>query len=322
MAAPRVPGWQGTILSDLGAPVTPENLLFMNDWSRAEGGGADNNPFNTTQPGYHEIGNYNSVGVKRYGDPNSGIQATVHTLQNGRYGNILAALRKGDSAVAAAQALANSPWGTGALVLKMLGSHTTPSPGGGLTSKDLAQASLSAPPVAPQQDTSRQALLGMLSNNLAAYANTGVMGTQQVDPSALVRAQAPVPSAKNVPVAGSPTGGGIAKTALTQLGKAYKWGGAAVLGGNTDCSGLLQASARANGINIGRTTYQQFKQGTPVPLNQLKPGDAVFSEPGPNGPGHVSIYIGNGHVVEDPHTGSSVHISTLAGRTLVGARRY
>jgi cell wall-associated NlpC family hydrolase len=56
---------------------------------------------------------------------------------------------------------------------------------------------------------------------------------------------------------------GIAKTALTQLGTPYQWGGKAALGSRTDCSGLLQASARANGINIGRTTYEQYKQGAP-----------------------------------------------------------
>lgn len=116
---------------------------------------------------------------------------------------------------------------------------------------------------------------------------------------------------------------GIAKTALTQIGIPYQWGGKAVLGGHTDCSGLLQASAAANGINIGRTTYEQWKQGSPVPLDKLKPGDAVFAHMGPNGPEHVMIYAGNGAVVEDPHTGDSVKTIPLAGYPgLVGARRY
>lgn len=125
------------------------------------------------------------------------------------------------------------------------------------------------------------------------------------------------------PVAGAGVGVKIAKSALTQLGTPYQWGGKAALGSRTDCSGLLQASAAANGVNLPRTTYEQYKVGTPVPLNQLQPGDAVFFEPGPQGPGHVTIYIGNGKVVEDPHTGASVEISTLAGRRgIVGARRY
>jgi cell wall-associated NlpC family hydrolase len=117
-------------------------------------------------------------------------------------------------------------------------------------------------------------------------------------------------------------GANIAKTALSQLGTPYQYGGPAKLGSRTDCSGLLQASAAANGVHIGRTTYEQWKQGIPVPMDQLQPGDAVFFEMGPRGPGHVAIYIGNGRVVEDPHTGASVEISQLAGRGPVGARRY
>lgn len=171
MAAPVIPGWQQTILRGVGAPVTPENLLFLNDWTRAEGGGASNNPFNTTQPGYNSRGSYNSVGVQNYGDPTSGLNATIHTLQNGRYGNILAALKQGKSAQAEAQALANSPWGTGALVLKMLGGHVTPSPAGAPSSRTLAQAAVAAPQ--QQAGGSRQALLAMLQGQLSNYATTG-----------------------------------------------------------------------------------------------------------------------------------------------------
>jgi cell wall-associated NlpC family hydrolase len=107
------------------------------------------------------------------------------------------------------------------------------------------------------------------------------------------------------------------------LGTPYQWGGKAALGSKTDCSGLLQASAKANGIPLPRTTYDQYKVGQPVSLNQLQPGDAVFSDPTAQGPGHVSIYIGNGKVVEDPHTGAVVSVGALAGRKgIVGARRY
>ncbi len=42
---------------------------------------------------------------------------------NGRYGNILAALKAGNNAMAVAQAIANSPWGTGSLVEKILSSQ-------------------------------------------------------------------------------------------------------------------------------------------------------------------------------------------------------
>ena len=125
MAAPSIPNWQALVLKGIGAPVTPQNLMYVNTWARAEGGSASNNPFNTTQlaPG---ATSYNSVGVRNYASPQQGIQATVQTLLNGRYGNIISALRQGTSAKAAAEALANSPWGTGSLVLKALGSSPVP----------------------------------------------------------------------------------------------------------------------------------------------------------------------------------------------------
>jgi cell wall-associated NlpC family hydrolase len=125
---------------------------------------------------------------------------------------------------------------------------------------------------------------------------------------------------------GSATGQAIAKTALSQLGQPYQYGGLAKLGHPTDCSGLLQAAAAAHGVNISRTTYTQWKEGRAVPTNALQAGDAVFfkgSDSKGNLPGHVGIYIGGGKFVEDPHTGATVTISTLAGRSdYVGARRF
>lgn len=140
MAAPPVPNWQAQILRGVGAKPTVQNLLFANDWAKAEGGSASNNPFNTTQhaPG---AGSYNSVGVRNYTSPQQGIQATIDTLNNGRYQPIIDALRSGTSAKAAADALAASPWGTGSLVQKMLGGA-----GGAVPSSSVAPSFASAPP--------------------------------------------------------------------------------------------------------------------------------------------------------------------------------
>jgi len=106
------------LLNNLGLPVTAENLRFLAAWAQAEGGGATFNPFNTTQPGGTA---YNKVGVQNYASYQQGLGATVQTLKNGDYGPILAALKQGNSAMAAAQAVAQTPWGTGTLVEKVLG---------------------------------------------------------------------------------------------------------------------------------------------------------------------------------------------------------
>lgn len=134
------------------------------------------------------------------------------------------------------------------------------------------------------------------------------------------------PLASGLVSGGSQVGQSIAKTALSQLGQPYQFGGQAKLGHPTDCSGLLQEAAAAHGVNIPRTTYDQWKTGQAVGSNQLQPGDAVFfkgSDARGNLPGHVGIYIGGGKYVQDPHTGGTVSISTLAdAKDFVGARRF
>jgi hypothetical protein len=116
---PGMDGYFAKVLAGVGASATPANLAFMRAWQRAEGGDTTN-PFNTTQdaPGATI---FNSVGVKRYASSDSGIQATIQTLTNGMYGNILAALKSGTDPMQAARALAGSPWGTGDLVISILG---------------------------------------------------------------------------------------------------------------------------------------------------------------------------------------------------------
>ena len=126
----------------------------------------------------------------------------------------------------------------------------------------------------------------------------------------------------------SPHDLGAVKLAESFIGTPYKWGGSRP--GGFDCSGLLQYVWGKEGVGIPRTTYQQFAAGRPVGPNQLQPGDAVFfkgSDSMVQGgrvlPGHVGMYIGGGKFIEAPHTGSTVHISTLAGRTdYMGARRF
>lgn len=118
-ATDQLPGQFGVkLLQKLNLPVTEENLKFLNAWQHAEGGSPDN-PFNTTQPA-DGAENFNSVGVKRYPSIEVGLDATAQTLTNGYYNNILASLQQGNSASASADALAQSPWGTGALVQQIL----------------------------------------------------------------------------------------------------------------------------------------------------------------------------------------------------------
>ncbi|MEY9932561.1 cell wall-associated NlpC family hydrolase [Catenulispora sp. GP43] len=114
--------------------------------------------------------------------------------------------------------------------------------------------------------------------------------------------------------------------ALAQIGKPYVWGGTGPDG--WDCSGLMMMAYRAAGIAIPRGSIAQSTVGLPVyHTNQLRPGDLLFV-PGSDGtvtaPGHVGMYLGQGMLVEAPHTGLTVQLSSLAGywrENLVAIRR-
>jgi hypothetical protein len=107
--------WAVALLERLGAPTTAQNIQAVTSWEAAEGGHWNNtayyNPLNTTQNA-HGATSMNPVGVKAYTSWQQGLDATVQTLENGRYAGILHALRQGNDANAVANAVVNSPWGT------------------------------------------------------------------------------------------------------------------------------------------------------------------------------------------------------------------
>ena len=115
-------GWAAQFLKDVNAPITDSNLTAVTRWMAQEGGNWNNtakyNPLNTTQtePGSSPMNNLgNGIGVQAYTSWDQGLQATVATIENGRYGGILAALQSGDNPQAVYDAIVSSPWGTKSL---------------------------------------------------------------------------------------------------------------------------------------------------------------------------------------------------------------
>jgi peptidoglycan DL-endopeptidase CwlO len=88
--------------------------------------------------------------------------------------------------------------------------------------------------------------------------------------------------------------------ALAQLGKPYVWG--ATGPDSFDCSGLMYAAWGAAGLTMPRTTYDEWAQLPHVPLADIQPGDLILY----NGESHVAMYVGNGMIVDAPHTGAVV----------------
>jgi hypothetical protein len=126
-------GWATQFLSKIGAPTTAANIQAMTTWMAYEGGhwknSANYNPLNTTLQTSQSTGSMNSVGVQRYASWDSGLDATVQTIRNGKYGNILAALQAGNDPQAVIQAINASPWGTHIKGGKSSQSVATPSIG-------------------------------------------------------------------------------------------------------------------------------------------------------------------------------------------------
>jgi cell wall-associated NlpC family hydrolase len=88
--------------------------------------------------------------------------------------------------------------------------------------------------------------------------------------------------------------------AYAQLGKPYVWG--ATGPGSYDCSGLVQAAWAAAGVSVPRVTYDQWGSLPHIATSALQPGDLLFY----NGEGHVSMYVGDGYIIDAPRTGLSV----------------
>jgi cell wall-associated NlpC family hydrolase len=112
--------------------------------------------------------------------------------------------------------------------------------------------------------------------------------------------------------AGTPAGAAAVTIAEQYVGVPYRWGGNTPSTG-FDCSGLTQYVYAQLGVWLPHYAASQFLAYPRVDPTQLEPGDLVFFEPKPDGPGHVAIYVGGDEIVEAPHTGADVRLGSLSG---------
>ena len=117
----------------------------------------------------------------------------------------------------------------------------------------------------------------------------------------------------------------IIKTAENFIGIPYRWGGASSKG--FDCSGLTMTVYRLNGLNLPRSSRQQWKAGKPVLRSQLSKGDLVFfATSGWKKVSHVGIYKGNNKFIHASGSGKKIRTDSLLGKyyksRYVGARTY
>jgi peptidoglycan DL-endopeptidase RipB len=113
----------------------------------------------------------------------------------------------------------------------------------------------------------------------------------------------------------------VIRRAGSQMGVPYSWGGGSLTGPSNgvgdgastdgfDCSGLMRYAFAGVGVQIPRFSGDQYNAGRHIPPSQAKRGDLIFY--GPGGTQHVTMYLGNGQMLE---------ASSLAGKVTVSPVR-
>jgi peptidoglycan DL-endopeptidase CwlO len=114
----------------------------------------------------------------------------------------------------------------------------------------------------------------------------------------------------------SAAGGGISAAqgaravhyARLQLGIPYVWGGTTRRG--FDCSGLTQYIFMRMGKRIPRVAQAQYNYSIKLRPHMQRAGDLVFFG-APRNVHHMGIYVGNGWMINAPHTGARVRYQRI-----------
>jgi peptidoglycan DL-endopeptidase CwlO len=118
----------------------------------------------------------------------------------------------------------------------------------------------------------------------------------------------------DIDVSGDSIGVQALRFALSKVGDPYVF--AAAGPDAFDCSGLTMWAYAQVGISLVHYTGSQWNEGMHVSISQLEPGDLVFFYPDIS---HVGLYIGNGMMVDAPHTGTDVQVQPIFWDEYVGA---
>jgi cell wall-associated NlpC family hydrolase len=118
----------------------------------------------------------------------------------------------------------------------------------------------------------------------------------------------------------------IVETAEGFIGLPYQWGGSSAEEG-FDCSGLTMAVYQLNGLDLPRSSREQYSFGDAVERSELAKGDLVFfATKGRKTVSHVGVYAGDDRFIHAPGKGKTIRVDSLSDRyyfsRYVGARKY
>ncbi len=115
-----------------------------------------------------------------------------------------------------------------------------------------------------------------------------------------------------------------ADTALSMVGRPYKYRGNGPSG--FDCSGLVQYSYIAAGLDVPHGTGALKGSARPILTREMRKGDLLFFNERGKPYSHVGIYIGENKFVHAPSTGKTVRIDSLGDpywkKHFLDARRF
>ncbi|MHB8844789.1 MAG: C40 family peptidase [Nitrospirota bacterium] len=124
-------------------------------------------------------------------------------------------------------------------------------------------------------------------------------------------ARSPAPT-RQVPGYSQSAGDKAADTALTMVGRPYRYRGETPSG--FDCSGLVRYSYLTAGMNLPHGTKSLLTITRSVGLQNARKGDLLFFLQEGRKFSHVGIYIGNDQFVHAPSTGGFVRRDTITDR--------
>jgi hypothetical protein len=118
----------------------------------------------------------------------------------------------------------------------------------------------------------------------------------------------------------------IVRRARNFIGLPYQWGGSHPDEG-FDCSGLTQAVYHLVGLNLPRTSREQFETGRVISMNNIRKGDLIFfSTTGSRKVSHVGIYTGDSLFIHAPGKNKKICLEKLSKpyfqNRFSGARTY
>ncbi len=103
----------------------------------------------------------------------------------------------------------------------------------------------------------------------------------------------------------------VISTAVLEIGKPYEYGAEGPAG--FDCSGLMQFILQKAGINLPRTAAAQ-QRALPEVKGEPQAGDLIFYGRPAH---HVALYVGEGQVIDAPHTGAKVRHDPIGNYTSI-----